>query len=48
MVTKHFFKGLVTFMVIIVLGLIIFSFVSNSDKGVTAGTNVNNNAEVAK
>ncbi|MFA5841284.1 MAG: hypothetical protein WC847_03385 [Candidatus Paceibacterota bacterium] len=48
MATKHFFKGVAIFLVIIVLGLIIFSYISNSDKGTSAGINTNNKAEVAK
>jgi cytochrome bd-type quinol oxidase subunit 2 len=48
MATKHFFKGLIIFMIIIVLGLIVYSVLNNFDKGVTAGTDVGNKAEVAK
>jgi hypothetical protein len=48
MVTKHFIRGLVIFMAIIILGLVIFSFVNIYDGRVTTGTDVGNKAEVAK
>jgi hypothetical protein len=48
MVTKHFFKGLVAFMALIILGLVVFFMVDNSDKGVTAGKEADNKESLAK
>lgn len=48
MATKHFFKGLVAFLSLIILGLVIFSLVNKYGNGLITGTDAGDKAEVAK
>jgi hypothetical protein len=48
MITKHFFKILIIFTVMIVLGLASVLLVSNSDKGIKKPSMLNNANTVAK